>query len=265
MAAGRRAHLSRSASFGDARADARGGAPLLRSRALREGVAGSRQRPMIGNARVVIAVLAACFVAPAAWAQSASVTKQTLDNGLRVLVREDPAADVVAVSLVARGGSRFETPETAGITNFLQRSMIRGTKRFTGVQLAEAAERLGGTVDASGDVDFAEIRGTALARNWEPLLGLVADVALTPTLAPAEIDRERRLILGQIQTRGDNPFPLTFDSLLADLYGPHPYGLSNIGRRASIERLTRDDLLAHYQHLYQPNTLVLAISGRVER
>ena len=197
-------------------------------------------------------------------AQTGNVSRSTLPNGLRLLVREDSSAGVVAVSLQSRAGSRFETPETAGITNFLQRTMVRGTAHFTGTRLADAAERLGGSIDASGDIDFAEISARALARNWEALLGLVAEVALTATLPATEVDRERRLILSQIQTRGDNPFPLAFDTLLTDLYGPHPYALPNLGHRAVVERLTREELLAHYHALYRADRLVLAVSGRVE-
>jgi len=197
-------------------------------------------------------------------AQTGNVSRYTLPNGLRLLVREDSSAGVVAVSLQSRAGSRFETPETAGITNFLQRTMVRGTAHFTGTRLADAAERLGGSIDASGDIDFAEISARALARNWEALLGSVAEVALTATLPATEVDRERRLILSQIQTRGDNPFPLAFDTLLTDLYGPHPYALPNLGHRAVVERLTREELLAHYHALYRADRLVLAVSGRVE-
>ena len=214
---------------------------------------------------LVVVGLLVLVLTEATSAQTGNVSRHTLPNGLRVLVREDSSAGVVAVSLQARAGSRFETSETAGITNFLQRTMVRGTAHFTGTRLADAAERLGGGIDASGDIDFAEISARALARNWEALLGLVAEVALTPTLPAAEVDRERRLILSQIQTRGDNPFPLAFDTLLTDLYGPHPYALPNLGHRAVVERLTREELLAHYHALYRADRLVLAVSGRVER
>ena len=212
---------------------------------------------------LVVGLLVLVLTEPTS-AQTGNVSRYTLPNGLRLLVREDSSAGVVAVSLQSRAGSRFETPETAGITNFLQRTTVRGTAHFTGTRLADAAERLGGNIDASGDIDFAEISARALARNWEALLGLVAEVALTPTLPAAEVDRERRLILSQIQTRGDNPFPLAFDTLLTDLYGPHPYALPNLGHRAVVERLTREELLAHYHALYRADRLVLAVSGRVE-
>lgn len=200
-------------------------------------------------------------VAPAA----AVVNYHVLPNGVRVLVREEARASVVAISLQVHGGSRLETADTAGITNFLHRAMMRGTLRRTGDQLAEAAERLGGAVDASGDLDQAEVRGTALARHWEELLTLVAEVALRPALAGEEIERERRLILGQIQTRADDPFPLAYDTLMADLYGPHPYARPAVGRRETVSSIGRDALAAHHRALYRGDRLVLAVSGRIDR
>src|SRR5262249_38420589 len=80
-----------------------------------------------------------------------------------------------------------------------------------------------------------------------------------------EIEKERRLLLGQIKARADAPFSLTFDTMLRDLYGAHPYALQNVGRRETIERFTRDDLLAHYRAIYHPERMVLAVSGEVPR
>lgn len=215
---------------------------------------------MTGAAGVVLTLL---LVTAAPTAAGAAVSRHVLPNGLRILVREAPAAGVVAISLQVPGGSGDESADTAGLTHFLHRAMLRGTARYTAVELAEAAESLGGTVEASGDVDFAEVRATALARHWRAALELVAEVALSPRLDPDEIERERRLLLGQIQSRLDNPFPFTLDALLADLYGPHSYGLPSLGRRESIERTTREALLARYRALYRADRAVLAVSGRV--
>src|SRR5207244_13539237 len=96
-------------------------------------------------------------------AQQPAIVRQVLPNGLVVLVREDPAVGVVAASLLVRSGSAFETVDTAGVTNFLQRAMLRGTKRHSTLALAEAAEELGGEHEASGDGDYAEVRGQAVA------------------------------------------------------------------------------------------------------
>jgi zinc protease len=211
------------------------------------------------------ALLALILAAGTAEAQAPAVSRHVFDNGLTVLVRENPAVGVVAVSLQVRAGSRFETESTSGITNFLQRVMARGTARRSELQLAISAEDIGGSLDANGEVEAAEVRGQALAVHWETLLGLVAEVALQPALQPAEVEKERRLLLGQIKARADQPFSFTFDAVLRELYGTNPYGRHHLGTRESIERLTRDDLLAHYRAIYQPDRMVLAVSGQVQR
>ncbi|HEU4369163.1 MAG TPA: pitrilysin family protein [Methylomirabilota bacterium] len=208
-----------------------------------------------------LALLAAAGLADAAPAPA--VVRHVLPNGLTVVVREDASVGVVAASLQVRAGSLFETAETAGITNFLHRVMLRGTKRYDGRQLSEAIEDLGGSLDASGDVEYAEVRGTTLARNWAALLGLVAEVALHPTLPAEEVTRERRLIQSAIQSRGDTPFQRAFDSVLHDLYGLHPYAWPSLGRRESVGRIDRAELLAHHGAIYRPDRMVLAVSGQV--
>jgi zinc protease len=215
--------------------------------------------------RVAIAALVLVWWLPqvVAAASAPAVTRRVLANGMKILVREDPSSQVVAVSLQARGGSLFETADTAGITNLMARVMVRGTPRRNALQLAQWVEDLGGTLEASGEVETAEIRGAALARHWEALLAEIADVALRPTLPAAEIATERALVLSQIQTRADTPFPRAVDAVMADLYGRHPYARHSLGRAESVRALTREALVAHHAALYRPERLVLAISGNV--
>lgn len=184
---------------------------------------------------------------------------------MTVLVREDPGVGVVAASLQVRAGSLFESEATAGLTNFMQRVLVRGTAKRSALAMIEAAEELGGSLDASADVESTEIRGTAIARHWEPLLALVAEAVLEPTFPAAEIERERRLVLGQLQTRADNPFPRAFDTALRDMYGSHPYAWPPLGRPESVAQMSRDALVAHYRTVYRPDRMVLAVSGNVPR
>src|SRR2546426_3319577 len=265
MAARGRAGVHRSAAIGHRRAGPPGGPALPGPRALRA----ARVRPT-GQMRQRglppgWALLAVALAAAGAAAQEQPVARRVLPNGLTVLVRENPAVGVVAVSLQVRAGSRFETETTAGITNFLHRAMLRGTAKRTAVQLATSYEDIGGTFDAGGEVEAAEVRGQALARHWETLLVLIVEVALEPALQEEDIERERRLLLGQIKARADAPFSLTFDALIRNLYGAHPYGRHYLGLKDSIERLTRDDLRAHYRAIYRPERMVLAVSGQVDR
>jgi zinc protease len=184
---------------------------------------------------------------------------------MTVLVREDPGVGVVAASLQVRAGSLFESEATAGITNFMHRVLVRGTEKRSALAIIEAAEELGGSLEASGEVESAELRGTAIARQWEPLLALLAEVVLEPTFPATEIERERRLVLGQLQTRADNPFPRAFDTALRDMYGAHPYAWPPLGRAESVREISRDALVAHYRTIYRPDRMVLAVSGNVRR
>ena len=208
-------------------------------------------------------VMALVGIPGAAAAQPPGITRHLLPNGMTVIVRENPAAPVVTASLQVRVGSRFETPETAGITNFLLRAMLRGTSRRSATELAEAAEEIGGSLDASGEVESAEIRGEALARHWEGLLGLIAEVALEPSFPGEEIERERRLILSQIKTRAETPFTLSLDALLRELYGSHPSAWPGLGLPSAVGRFARGELVAHYRAVFQAERVVLAVSGQV--
>jgi len=205
------------------------------------------------------------LVASSGEAAITPVTRHVLPNGLIVLVREDASVGVMGASLMVRGGTLFEAPDEAGITNFVHRVMLRGTRRYDAVQLTQAIEDLGGSLDASGDVEYAEVRGTALGRNWEALLTLMAEVALRPTFPAEEVERERRLILSAIQSRGDTPFQRAFDTMLADLYGRHGYGWPNVGSREALARLDRTTLQTRYTALYRPDRMVLAVSGQVPK
>ena len=194
---------------------------------------------------------------------AAPVSRHVLDNGFTVLVRPDGSTGMVAVSLMVRAGTLFESPDTIGITNFLHRVMLRGAGARSARALAEAAEDIGGTLDASGDVEYAEVRGTALARHCERLLALVADVALAPALTTAETERERALIGSALHSRADLPFQHALDTLFEELYTGHPYAWPSAGLDATIARLTRDGLAAHHRATYRPDRMVLAVAGNV--
>lgn len=189
--------------------------------------------------------------------------REKLPSGLTVLVRENTSTPVVAASLFVRVGSRWETEQDAGISHLLQQVLVKGTTTRSALEIAETAEGLGGGISASADVDFSELRATALARNWKKMLELMADVALRPTLPDAEIDGERKAMLTALRSRQDQPFPLAMDTVMSRVYGDHPYGRPVLGRPAALERIDRAALVAYHQRFYRAPRMILAVSGDV--
>ena len=214
-------------------------------------------------AAALLVVLALAIVVRPAPAAAQATRRERLDNGLTVLVRENPLAPVVAVSLMVRMGARFDPPERAGISNFVHAVMVKGTTRRSGAELAERIAALGGKISAAGDVDYSGISASALARFWRELLALTAELALEPKLAPEDVDNERDWLLSRIQRQRDSPAARAFDEFYAALYGRHPYGRAVLGTRESLQRIDHATLVAHYRAFYRPERMVLAISGQV--
>ena len=213
---------------------------------------------------LALAALLAFLVPAAAAAQTSGVSRTVLPNGLTVLVRENREAPVVAYSLMVRMGTRTETPDNAGISNLLQQMLVRGTEKLDGEQIAEAADRMGGGIDAYGDVDYSEITATALSRNWPEMLDLLGDCVLRPTLPDGTVQAVRNFLARQIRNRGDKPFDVASDRMRAALFGSNPYAWDSLGRRASVEKLDREALIAYYRRFYVPGQMVLAVSGDVK-
>ena len=209
----------------------------------------------------LVAGLLCLAVAAPAGAQSA--TRVRLDNGLLVLIRENPLSPVVAVSLMVEMGTRWEQPDNAGISNFVHAVMVKGTTKRGGGELAEAVAGLGGKISAAGEVDYSEVQSSALARFWRELLSLTAEQALSPALAPAEVDNEREWLLSRVQKRRDSPNNRAFDELYAALYGPHPYALPILGTPESLKRIDHAAIVERYRTFYRPERMKLAISGQV--
>jgi len=212
------------------------------------------------------AIIALAHPRPTSAADGATgaVTRTKLANGMTVLVRENSTAPIVAISLMLRMGTRWETRQNAGISNFLQLMVIRGTTSLDGTQIVSAADRMGGSIDAYADADYSEIAATALSRYWGEMLDLVAEVALRPSLPDGTTQAVRDFLARQIRNRADKPYDAAFDTLMARTYGDNSYAWDPLGLRESLERLDRAALLAHYRRHYVPGAMVLAVSGKVK-
>ncbi len=191
------------------------------------------------------------------------VTRVVFDNGFTVFVRENQVAPVVAVALLVRMGTRWETAQNAGISNFVHAMMVKGTSKRGGGDIAEAVAGMGGKISASGDIDYSGIQGTALARFWPDLVGIVAEIALTPKLAADDVDRERDWVLSRIQRRRDNAPSRAFDEFYGLLYGTHPYSIPTLGTREGLQRVDHAAVVAAYRAFYRPERMTLAVSGQV--
>jgi zinc protease len=185
-----------------------------------------------------------------------------LPNGVAVVVRENPAAPVVALTLLVPGGSAHEAPALNGVTALLGRTLVKGTRHRDALALARDAEDTGGALGSATDQEYGEIRAHGLARHWRTLLDLVHEVATEASLPPDHVERERGVLLAQLRSQEDEPFQVASRLLSRALHGDQGYGLPTAGSIETVGALTRDDLLARYQS-FATGRMVLAVSGDV--
>ncbi|HLE43624.1 MAG TPA: pitrilysin family protein [Methylomirabilota bacterium] len=194
---------------------------------------------------------------------TAEAARESLANGLTVVVRENPAAPVVALTLFVGVGSRDETVETNGVTALLGRVLLKGTRTRSALALAQAADDAGGALESGTEQEYSELRARGLARHWPALLELLRDIATAPAFAADEIERERETLLAQIRSLEDQPFQVANRLLSRALYGTHPGGLPTSGEPESVTGLSRDALVRHFDAFVAPERMILAVSGQV--
>lgn len=213
--------------------------------------------------RLGVAVLSGLGVgaAGAGPALAGATAREVLPNGTVVIAQESAGAPVVAMTLLVRVGSTHEGPETNGVTALLGRTLLKGTRARSALELAQAAEDAGGTLESATDQEYSELRVRGLARHWRTLLGLLHEVATAPSLLPEEIERERESLLAQLRGLEDQPFQVANRLLLRALYGDHPYGRPASGQAAAVRRLGRADLVRHFETFYTADRMILVVSG----
>jgi zinc protease len=187
-----------------------------------------------------------------------------LDNGMTLLVRRDPSVPVVAMRAVWRGGQRVEDAAHAGASTLLARLITRGCGTLDATALADRIDRLGGSLGGVAGRNSFGVAAEWLARSWHPGFDLVADCILSPTLAQAELAREKRQLVADQVAQNDNPTQVAFRLFSSALYGEHPYARDVLGTPTSLDDLDRADLVAFYRAHYPVSALTLSIVGDVD-
>src|SRR5580765_7175621 len=156
-----------------------------------------------------------------------------LPNGIRVLSEELPDLGSVTVGIWVENGSRYERPEQAGLSHFLEHLFFKGTQRRTAADIAEEIDAVGGVLDAFTSKEYTCYYAKVLAEHLPLALDLLTDVFLHSQFAEEEIERERSVICQEIAQIEDTPDDLIHDLFHLDFWSGHPLGLPISGTVAA--------------------------------
>jgi predicted Zn-dependent peptidase len=191
--------------------------------------------------------------------------KTTLANGLRLVTDSMPHTHSVAISFFIGAGSRYETEKQAGVSHFIEHMCFKGTKkRPTSAEVSTVIEGVGGMFNAGTDKELT-IYWCKIARpHFDSALDVMTDILTGSLFDPAEIEKERQVIIEEIHMSNDSPSQRV--SMLIDglMWPGHPLGRDIAGSPESVSTLNRKMMLDYMNGYYRPDNTVLAIAGDMQ-
>ncbi len=187
--------------------------------------------------------------------------KIVFKNGLRLLLvaQESLAASVL---ILVEAGSEYETKKINGLSHFLEHMMFKGTKKRPQVgAIAEELAGLGAQSNAFTGQEYTGYWAKVESHKLPKILDIVSDMYLNPLFNPAEIEKERGVVIEELNMRADTPTIKIQDLLPKLLYGDQPTGFNLGGDKRNIRKLAKDDFLKYRDVHYVPQKTVVVIAG----
>ena len=188
-----------------------------------------------------------------------------LDNGVRILTSTMPHTRSVSIAFFIGVGSRYESDEQIGASHFIEHMLFKGTaKRPTTREIAIAIEGMNGIFDASTGQEESTYWVRIPHYHLDIAIDVLADMLRHAKFDPAEIDKERDVIIKEINLTLDTPDELVYLLNNQLVWPNHPLGRDIAGTKESITSLDRDRLLSYKNSHYLPNNTVVSIAGNVD-
>jgi zinc protease len=191
------------------------------------------------------------------------IERISLPNKLVILVSEEHSLPFVTCQMLIDGGSRQDPGGKEGLAYLTTKGMLLGTTRLKAEAINEALDFMGASLGASATKDYSTINFRVLKKDLEKGLDLFADTILRPVFPEVELEREKKEILGMIQSSEERPGTLADKAFNKGLFQNNPYGHPVEGNRESVPNLSRSDVLRFYQTAGRSNNAVLSIVGDI--
>src|SRR3954462_6838332 len=195
---------------------------------------------------------------------SASVNRTVLPNGLKILIKSDFSAPVVAIVTYVSAGYFDETDDVVGIAHVLEHMFFKGTPSRGVGEIAKQTKALGGYLNAGTIYDHTSYYTVLPSSAFEQGLDIQADAYARSLIDGDELRRELEVIIEEAKRKADNPPAVATETLYELLHDKHRIRRWRIGREAGLRQLTAEAVRKFYRSYYHPGNTVLSIVGDVD-
>jgi len=189
--------------------------------------------------------------------------KIVLDNGLRIILVPQAQSLTATVLILVEAGSKYETKDINGLSHFLEHMCFKGTKkRPTSIEISSELDSIGAAFNAFTGMEFTGYYAKARPEHFGTILDVVSDIYLNQIFDLKEIDKEKGVIIEEINMRQDLPMVQVQKLFTNLLYGDQPAGWDISGRKEVIKKLTREDFLKYHDKHYLGQSSLVVVAGK---
>lgn len=192
-----------------------------------------------------------------------TVSRHILPSGLTVLVETLPYVRSVSLGYYLRSGSAVESEEHGGASHFLEHLVFKATARRSTADIAQVIDILGGEVDAFTGKEYTSFYAHVLDEQVGTALDLLTDIVVSPRFSDEDLEMERGVILEEIRMVEDTPDDLVHEIFVTSFWPDHPLGRPILGTEETVNRLSREQIIAHYNETFHPSNMIFCASGNV--
>lgn len=191
--------------------------------------------------------------------------RTTLHNGLRLLTTHMPGMRSASIAFFFNVGSRYEPDAVSGVSHFIEHMLFKGSQQFPSAKaISEAIEGVGGNFNGSTGKELTSYTARVPGEYLPVVLRTMADMIRNPLFDPAEVEKERNVIIEELNSTQDDP--QEWVNLLIDeaMWPDLPLGRDDAGSVEIVSRLQHQQMLDYMGTYYRPNSLVLSVAGNID-
>ena len=191
-------------------------------------------------------------------------TKQILHNGLRIITVPMKDNPTVTVLVLVETGSKYETKNKNGLSHFLEHMCFKGTvKRLKAIDISKELDALGSQYNAFTAQEYTGYYAKSDAKHFSQIFDIVTDIYLNSTFPETEMEKEKGVIIEEINMYEDMPNRHVQDLMMELLYGDQPAGWNIAGEKKNILNMERSDFVRYKKAHYLPQATTIVIAGKV--
>lgn len=192
------------------------------------------------------------------------IKETVLESGTRIVTESIPEFRSCTLGAWVTTGSRYESEDDAGLAHFLEHLLFKGTKTRTAYDIAKQMDSIGGQLNAFTDKETTCFYARVLDQHVGRAAHILFDMLQNSLLDPAEVEREKGVIIEEIKMFEDSPDDQSLHRFQRSMWGAHPLGRPVIGYKGVIETMTAERLSSYLRERYGAANLMVAAAGRVD-